>query len=66
MWENAIDEVFDAAVLVLSEDLRELVRGKRRKRGRKCRNCIACRESLGASNCFMNYLVKIRKNKENT
>jgi len=66
MWENAIDEVTDAAVLVLSEELREIVREKRRKRGHKCRNWIARRESLGASNCFMNYLVKIRKNIENT
>ena len=66
MWENVIVEVFDAAVLVLSEDLREIVRGKRRKRGRKCRNWIARTESLGASNCYMNYLVKIRKNIENT
>jgi hypothetical protein len=66
MWENAIDEVFDAAVLVLSEDLREIVRGKRRKRGHKCRKWIDRRESLGASNCFVNYLVKIRKNIENT
>jgi hypothetical protein len=66
MWENAIVEVFDAAVLVLSEDLREIVWGKRRKRGRKCRNWIARRESLGVSNCFVNYLVKIRKNIENS
>ena len=65
MWENAIDEVTDAAVLVLSEELREIVREKRRKRGHKCRNWIARRESLGATNCFMNYLVKIRKNIEN-
>ena len=34
MWENAIDEVTDGAVLVLSEELREIVRGKRRKHGR--------------------------------
>jgi glyoxylate utilization-related uncharacterized protein len=66
MSENATDGIFDAAVLVLSEDLREIVRGKRTKRGRKCRNWIARRESLGASNCFVNYLVKIRKNIENT
>jgi hypothetical protein len=64
-WENAIDEVIDATVLVLSEELRVIVREKR-KRGRKCRNWIARRESLGASNCSMNYLVKIRKNIENT
>jgi hypothetical protein len=38
MWENVIDEVTDAAVLVLSEDLREIVREKSRKRGRNCRN----------------------------
>jgi hypothetical protein len=66
MWENAIDEVTDAAILVLSEEFREIVSGKRRKRGRKCRNWIARRESRGASNCFVNYLVKIRKNIENT
>jgi hypothetical protein len=48
MWENAIDEVVDAAILVLSKKLREIVREKRRKRGRKCRNWIARRESLGA------------------
>jgi len=35
LWENAIDEVIDAAILVLSEELREIVREKRRKRGRK-------------------------------
>jgi hypothetical protein len=40
LWENAIDEVIDAALLVLSEELREIVREKKRKRG----------ESLGASN----------------
>jgi hypothetical protein len=66
MWENAIDEVTDAAILVLSEELREIVREKRGKRGRKCRNWIARRESLGASNCFVNYLLKIGKNIENT
>jgi hypothetical protein len=26
MWENAIDEVIDAAILVLSEELRDIVR----------------------------------------
>ena len=66
MWENAIDEVFDAAILVLSEELRVMMREKRRKRGRKCRNWIARRESPGASNCFANYLMKIRKSIENT
>jgi hypothetical protein len=29
MWENAIDEVVDAAILVLSEELREMARGKK-------------------------------------
>jgi hypothetical protein len=52
MWENAIDEVTDAAVLVLSEELREIVRENRRKRGRKCGNWIPRRETLGASNCL--------------
>jgi len=66
MSENAIDEVTDVAVLVLSEELIKIVREKRRKRGRKCRNWIARRESLGASNCLVNFLVKIRKNIENT
>ena len=56
MWENAIDEVTDAAVLVLSEELREIVRAKRRKCGRKCRNWIARRELLGASNCLFREL----------
>jgi hypothetical protein len=56
MWENAIDEVVDAAILVLSEDLREMARAKRKKRGRKCRNWIARRESLGASNCLFSEL----------
>jgi hypothetical protein len=56
MWENASDEVFDAAILVLSEELREMVREKRRKRGRKCRNWTARRESLGASNCLFREL----------
>jgi hypothetical protein len=56
MWENAIDEVFDVAILVLSEELREIVREKRRKRGRQCRNWIARRESLGASNCLFHEL----------
>jgi hypothetical protein len=37
-WENAINEVIDDAILVLSEELREIVREKRRKYGRKCRN----------------------------
>jgi len=50
MWENVIDEVIDAAILILIEELREILREKRRKRGRKCRNWIARRESLGASN----------------
>jgi len=26
VWENAIDEVIDVAILVLSEELREIVR----------------------------------------
>ena len=56
MWGNAIDEVTDAAVLVLSEELREIVREKRRKRGRMCRNWIARRESLRASNCLFREL----------
>jgi hypothetical protein len=56
MWENAIDEVIDAAILVSSEELREIVREKKRKRGRKCRNWIARRESLGASNCLFHEL----------
>jgi len=30
-WENAIDEVIDAAILVLSEELGEAVREKRKK-----------------------------------
>jgi hypothetical protein len=33
VWENAIDEVIDAAILVLSEELREIAREKRRRRG---------------------------------
>ena len=56
VWENAIDEVIDAAVLVLSDELREILREKRRKRGRKCRNWIARRESLGPSNCLFHEL----------
>ena len=56
MWENAVDEVIDAAILVLNEELREIVRGKRKKRGRKCRNRIARRESLGTSNCLFREL----------
>jgi len=31
MWENAIDKFIDAAILVLSEELREIVREKRRR-----------------------------------
>jgi len=54
--KKSIDEIFDAAILVLSEELREMVREKRRKRGRKCRNWIARRESLGASNCLFREL----------
>ena len=56
MWENAIDEVIDAAILVLSQELKEIVREKRRKRGRMCRNWIARRESLGASDCLFREL----------
>jgi len=56
MWENAIDEVIDAAILVLSEEFTEIVREKRRERARKCRNWIALRESLGASNCLFREL----------
>ena len=56
MWGSAIDEVIDVAILVLSEELREIVREKRKKRGRKCRNWIARRESLGASNCLFREL----------
>ena len=33
MYENATDEVIDVAILVLSEELREIVREKRRRRG---------------------------------
>jgi len=56
MWENAINEFIDGAVFVLSEELREIGREKRRKCGRKCRNWIARRESLGASNCVFREL----------
>jgi hypothetical protein len=56
MWENATDEVIDAAILVSSEELREMMRERRRKRDRKCRNWIARRESLGASNCLFREL----------
>jgi hypothetical protein len=56
MWENATDEVIDVAILVLSEELREIVREKRRKRRSKCRNWIVRRESLGASNCLFREL----------
>ena len=56
MWENAIDEVIDAAILVLSQELRQIVREKRRKRGRKCRNWIARGESLVASDCLFREL----------
>jgi len=56
IWENATDEVIDAAILVLSEELREIVREKGRKGGRNCRNWIACTESLGASNCLFREL----------
>jgi len=51
MWGNATDKVTDAVILVLSEELREKVREKR-KCGPKHRNWIAHRESLGASNCL--------------
>ena len=30
-WENALDEVIDAAILILNEELREILRKKRRK-----------------------------------
>jgi hypothetical protein len=33
VWKNAIDEVIDAAILVLSEELRETVKEKWRRRG---------------------------------
>jgi hypothetical protein len=56
VWENAIDGVTDADILVLNEELREIVKKKMRKRGRKCRNWIARRESLGASNCLFREL----------
>jgi len=54
--ENATDEVIDAAILVLSEELKEIVREKRRKHGHKCRNWIGLGESLGASNCLFHEL----------
>jgi hypothetical protein len=67
MWKNAIDEVTDTAILVLSEEIREIVGEKRSKRICKCRNWITRREALGALNCLIvNYLMKIRKNIENT
>ena len=56
MLENAIEEVTDAAILDLSEELREIVRKKRTKRRRKCRNWIVSRESLRASNCLFREL----------
>jgi hypothetical protein len=66
MWGNATDKVTDAVILVLSEELREKLREKR-KCGPKCRNWIARRDHLGHRTvCFVNYLVKIRKNTENT
>jgi hypothetical protein len=55
-WENAIYEVTDAAILVLSEEFREIAREKRRKCGCKCRNLIARTESLRASNCLFREL----------
>jgi len=57
MWENAIEEVIDAAILVSSEELREIVREKRRKRGRKCRNWIARRESLGGIKLPVSWII---------
>jgi len=59
MWKNAIDEFIDDAILILSEELREMVREKRRKRGRKFRNWIARRESPGASNCLFRELSSV-------
>jgi hypothetical protein len=56
MWENVIEEFIDATILFLSEELREIAREKRRRRGRKCRNWIARRKSLGASNCLFHEL----------
>jgi hypothetical protein len=56
MWKNVIDGVIDVAILVLSEELREMLKKKRRKRGRKCRNWIARRESVEASNCLFREL----------
>jgi hypothetical protein len=32
VWENAIDKVTDVAILVLSEELKEIVREMRRRR----------------------------------
>jgi len=56
VWENAIEEVIGDASLVLSEEMRDIVREKRRRRGRKCRNWIARRKSLGASICLFREL----------
>jgi hypothetical protein len=67
LWDIAIDEIINAAILFLSEELREMVREKGKKRGRNCMNWIACRDSgENQTDFFVNYLVKIRKSIENT
>jgi hypothetical protein len=66
-WKNAIDKVTDAAVLVLSEELREIVREKRRKRGPSVETGSLVGNHLGHQTvCFVKNLVKIHKNIENT
>jgi hypothetical protein len=42
----------DAAVIVLSEELRQIIKEKRTKR-EKCRNWIARRQTHGASNTLL-------------
>ena len=56
MWENAIDGVTDAAILVLSEELREIVREKRGNVVASVETGSLLGNHLGHQTvCFVNY-----------
>jgi hypothetical protein len=51
-----IDKAIDAAVIVLCEELRQIIKKKRTKR-EKCRNWIARRQTHGASKTLLRELA---------
>jgi hypothetical protein len=67
IWESTIDEIINAAILVLSEKLRETLRERGGNVVARVETGLLVGNHLGHQTfCFMNYLLKIRENIENT